>query len=59
MSWSILLKKKEFCAIVNTNTNKNLIYEVILAIIKSFVLLILLIIALIKDQVKTFSKYYL
>lgn len=51
----ITYKKKDVCAIVSINISKSLIYEVIPVVMKGLILVILSIIAFIKDQVRVSS----
>ena len=46
------MKIRDIYIIININTNKNLVYKVILVVIGGFVLVISLIITLIEDQIK-------
>lgn len=55
----ITLKKNDVCAIISTNARKSLVYQAIPIVIGGFVLVISPTIALIKDQVRTSSKYCL
>lgn len=53
------LKKKDICAIASTNTSKSLVYQAILVFIGGSVFIISPTIALIENQIRAYSKYYL
>lgn len=52
------MKKKDIYIIVSTNAGKSLVYQVILVVIKDFVLVISPTIALIEDQVRDVLYYF-
>ena len=49
----IILKKRDVCAIANTNAGKSLVYQTILVVIGDFILVILPTIALMENQIRT------
>lgn len=50
----ITKKKRDACAIVSTNSGKSLVYQAIPVVIGGFVLVVLLTIALMKNQIRAF-----
>lgn len=52
----IIVKKKNVYTIISTNISKNLVYQVIPIIVEGFILVILFIITLIENQIRTSSK---
>lgn len=54
---NITIKKRDVYAIISTNTNKSLVYQVILVVTKDFILVISPIIAFIGDQIRVVLYY--